>query len=34
MDLCRPIPFGKDDVPSITSLVGNAIKRRTDPPPA
>jgi putative membrane protein len=28
MDLCRPIPFRDDDVPSVTSLVGNAIKRR------
>ena len=30
MDLCRPVPFRDDDVPSITSLVGNAIKRRSD----
>ena len=33
MDLCRPIPFGEGDVPSVASLVGNAIKRRTDPRP-
>ena len=30
MDLCRPIPFKEDDVPSVTSLVGNVLKRRTD----
>jgi putative membrane protein len=28
MDLCRPVPFRDEDVPSITSLVGNAIKHR------
>jgi putative membrane protein len=28
MDLCRPIPFQPDDVPSVTSLVGNVIRRR------
>jgi putative membrane protein len=33
MDLCRPVPFSQDDVPSVASLVGNAIKRRTIPPP-
>ena len=29
MDLCRPIPFREDDVPSVSSLVGNVLKRRT-----
>jgi putative membrane protein len=28
MDLCRPIPFRNDDVPGVTSLVTNVIKRR------
>jgi putative membrane protein len=28
MDLCRPIPFQPDDVPSVSSLVGNVILRR------
>ena len=31
MDLCRPIPFGEDEVPNVSSLVANAVKRRTDP---
>lgn len=31
MDLCRPIPFQPDDVPSVTSLVGNVIRRRAEP---
>ena len=26
MDLCRPIPFREDDVPSVSSLVGNVLK--------
>jgi putative membrane protein len=30
MDLCRPIPFREDDVPSVTSLVTNVIKRRPE----
>ena len=30
MDLCRPVPFGEDDVPSITSLVSNAIRQRAE----
>jgi putative membrane protein len=29
MDLCRPIPFQADDVPSVASLVGNVLRRRT-----
>ena len=28
MDLCRPLPFRTDEVPSITSLVSNVVKRR------
>lgn len=33
MDLCRPIPFREDDVPSVSSLVGNVLKlkRGSDP---
>jgi putative membrane protein len=27
MDLCRPIPFAQDDVPSVASLVGNVLRR-------
>jgi putative membrane protein len=34
MDLCRPIPFRADEVPSISSLVGNLARRRAEPPPA
>ena len=30
MDLCRPIPFRDDDVPSVASLVGNVVKRRSE----
>jgi putative membrane protein len=30
MDLCRPIPFRPDEVPSIGSLVGNAARRRAE----
>jgi putative membrane protein len=30
MDLCRPIPFREDEVPSITSLVGNVLRRRPE----
>jgi putative membrane protein len=33
MDLCRPVPFRDEDVPSITSLVGNAVKRRPEDAP-
>jgi putative membrane protein len=28
MDMCRPIPFGEDEVPKITSLVSNVIRQR------
>jgi putative membrane protein len=31
MDLCRPIPFREDDVPSVGSLVSNVLKRRAEP---
>lgn len=30
MDLCRPIPFQADEVPSVTSLVGNVVRRRSE----
>jgi len=30
MDMCRPIPFGADEVPKITSLVTNVLRQRTD----
>jgi putative membrane protein len=33
MDLCRPIPFRENEVPSVTSLVGNVLRRRSEPPP-
>ena len=32
MDLCRPIPFKEDEVPSVTSLVSNVLRRRVEPP--
>jgi putative membrane protein len=31
MDLCRPIPFREDEVPSVGSLVGNVLRARTEP---
>jgi putative membrane protein len=31
MDLCRPIPFREGEVPSVGSLVGNAVRGRTEP---
>ena len=31
MDLCRPIPFREDEVPSVTSMVANVVRRRTEP---
>jgi uncharacterized membrane protein YcjF (UPF0283 family) len=35
MELCRPIPFREDDVPSVSSLVGNVLRRaREEPNPA
>ncbi len=30
MDLCRPIPFQEDEMPSVTSLVGNVVRRRSE----
>jgi len=30
MDLCRPIRFRDNEVPSVTSLVGNVLRRRSD----
>jgi uncharacterized membrane protein YcjF (UPF0283 family) len=30
MDLCRPIPFRENEVPSVTSLVGNVLRCRSD----
>ena len=31
MMLCRPVPFGKDEVPSLTSLLGGLLRRKPDP---
>ena len=31
MDLCRPIPFREEEVPSVTSMVANVVRRRTEP---
>ncbi len=31
MDLCRPVPFREDEVPSVTSMVSNVLRRRTEP---
>jgi putative membrane protein len=33
MDLCRPIPFREDEIPSVTSLVANVARRRPELPP-
>jgi uncharacterized membrane protein YcjF (UPF0283 family) len=30
MDLCRPVPFAEDEVPSVSSLVSNVIRARAD----
>jgi uncharacterized membrane protein YcjF (UPF0283 family) len=32
MDLCRPIPFREEDVPSVASLVSNVLRRRSETP--
>jgi putative membrane protein len=32
MDLCRPVPFRSEEVPSVGSLVGNVLTRRTEVP--
>jgi len=34
MDLCRPIPFRENEVPSVTSLVGNVLRRRSESQPS
>jgi putative membrane protein len=31
MDLCRPIPFQENEIPSVTSLVSNVVRRRSEP---
>jgi putative membrane protein len=33
MDLCRPIPFRDDEAPSVTTLVANVLRRRSDARP-
>ena len=33
MDLCRPIPFRHDEAPSVTSLVANVLRRRSEARP-
>jgi putative membrane protein len=33
MDMCRPIPFGEDQVPSISAMVTNVIRQRNEPKP-
>ena len=30
MDLCRPVPFQENQIPSVTSLVSNVLRRRAD----
>jgi uncharacterized membrane protein YcjF (UPF0283 family) len=30
MDLCRPIPFRETEAPSVTSMVGNVLRRRSE----
>jgi len=30
MDLCRPVPFQENQIPSVTSLVGNVLRRRAE----
>jgi len=31
MDLCRPVPFQESEIPSVTSLVSNVVRRRSEP---
>jgi putative membrane protein len=31
MDLCRPVPFQENEIPSVTSLVSNVVRRRSVP---
>jgi uncharacterized membrane protein YcjF (UPF0283 family) len=33
MDLCRPVPFRDDELPSVSSLVGNIVRRRPEASP-
>jgi len=33
MDLCRPIPFRETEAPSVTSMVGNVLRRRSESQP-
>ena len=33
MDMCRPIPFQDDEVPSISAMVSNAIRQRSEQAP-
>jgi uncharacterized membrane protein YcjF (UPF0283 family) len=33
MDMCRPIPFRDQEVPSITAMVANVIRQRTEQAP-
>jgi putative membrane protein len=33
MDLCRPVPFRDDDVPSVSALVSNVIRQRAESRP-
>jgi putative membrane protein len=33
MDMCRPIPFRDDEVPSISAMVTNVIRQRSEPAP-
>lgn len=30
MDLCRPLAFGEDEIPSVASLVGGVVRRRPE----
>jgi putative membrane protein len=32
MDLCRPVPFRDGEVPSVTALVTNVLRQRTEQP--
>ena len=31
MDLCRPIVFAENEIPSVGSLVGGVVRRRSEP---
>jgi uncharacterized membrane protein YcjF (UPF0283 family) len=30
MDLCRPVPFREDEVPSVSALVSNVVRQRAE----